>query len=196
MVPICRPGLIFRPGCHAPVQDAFNPARTSIIRPGKVHVGLATYNPAQAAVYLLFKYTCTYNSTYILYISHNKGVLWHTRGYIPDISPPRLWRNRRVMHRLQHKYTKVPKTHMLMKLICWSSRAISKYYSALFGYIDTLPLRLCLIDIVCFDNAGILICLLGCFCLLRYFASLGFISTLCLSGYVSSTLSTLTMPVY
>jgi hypothetical protein len=29
-------------------------------------------------------------------------------------------------------------------------------------YIDTLPLRLCLIDIVCFDNAGILICLLGC----------------------------------
>jgi hypothetical protein len=30
-------------------------------------------------------------------------------------------------------------------------------------YIDTLPLRLCLIDIVCFDNAGILICLLGCF---------------------------------
>jgi hypothetical protein len=33
----------------------------------------------------------------------------------------------------------------------------------LFGlYIDTLPLRLCLIDIVCFDNAGILICLLGC----------------------------------
>jgi hypothetical protein len=28
--------------------------------------------------------------------------------------------------------------------------------------IDSLPLRLCLIDIVCFDNAGILICLLGC----------------------------------
>jgi hypothetical protein len=28
--------------------------------------------------------------------------------------------------------------------------------------IDTLPLRLCLIDIVCFDNVGILICLLGC----------------------------------
>jgi hypothetical protein len=27
-------------------------------------------------------------------------------------------------------------------------------------YIDTLPLRLCLIDIVRFDNAGILICLL------------------------------------
>jgi hypothetical protein len=28
-------------------------------------------------------------------------------------------------------------------------------------YIDTFPLRLCLIDIVYFDNAGILICLLG-----------------------------------
>jgi hypothetical protein len=51
-------------------------------------------------------------------------------------------------------------------------------------YIDTLPLRLCLIDIVSFDNAGILICLLG------------FISTLCLSSYVSSTLSALTMPIY
>jgi hypothetical protein len=63
-------------------------------------------------------------------------------------------------------------------------------------YIDTLPLRLRLIDIVCFANAGILICLLCYFCLLSYFASLGFISTLCLSGYVSSTLSALTMPVY
>jgi hypothetical protein len=30
-------------------------------------------------------------------------------------------------------------------------------------YIDTLPLRLCLIDIVCFGNVGILICLLGYF---------------------------------
>jgi hypothetical protein len=29
-------------------------------------------------------------------------------------------------------------------------------------YIDTLPLGLCLIDIVCFDNVGILLCLLGC----------------------------------
>jgi hypothetical protein len=34
--------------------------------------------------------------------------------------------------------------------------------SPLGPYIDTSPLRLCLIDIVCFDNAGILICLLGC----------------------------------
>jgi hypothetical protein len=63
-------------------------------------------------------------------------------------------------------------------------------------YIDTLPLGLCLIDIICFDNAGILICLMGYFFLLSYFASLGFISTLCLIGYVSSTLSALTMPVY
>jgi hypothetical protein len=29
-------------------------------------------------------------------------------------------------------------------------------------FIDTLPLGPCLINIVCFDNAGILICLLGC----------------------------------
>jgi hypothetical protein len=29
-------------------------------------------------------------------------------------------------------------------------------------FIDTFPLGPCLIDIVCFDNAGILICLLGC----------------------------------
>jgi hypothetical protein len=29
-------------------------------------------------------------------------------------------------------------------------------------FIDTLPFGPCLIDIVCFDNAGILICLLGC----------------------------------
>jgi hypothetical protein len=32
----------------------------------------------------------------------------------------------------------------------------------LLGYFDMLPLGPCLIDIVCFDNAGILICLLGC----------------------------------
>jgi hypothetical protein len=32
----------------------------------------------------------------------------------------------------------------------------------LLGYFDMLPLGLCLIDIVCFDNVGILICLLGC----------------------------------
>jgi hypothetical protein len=31
----------------------------------------------------------------------------------------------------------------------------------LLGYFNMLPLGPCLIDIVCFDNAGILICLLG-----------------------------------
>jgi hypothetical protein len=35
-------------------------------------------------------------------------------------------------------------------------------YFAFHGYIDTLPLGLCLIDTVCFDNAGILLCPLGC----------------------------------
>jgi hypothetical protein len=87
------------------------------------------------------------------------------------------------------KYTKVP-THILIKMICWLLWTISEYYCAFFGYIDTLsfelfaswatlplglaswacllgyfnmlPLGPCLIDIVCFDNAGILICLLGC----------------------------------
>jgi hypothetical protein len=32
----------------------------------------------------------------------------------------------------------------------------------LLGYFNMLPLGPCLINIVCFDNAGILICLLGC----------------------------------
>jgi hypothetical protein len=32
----------------------------------------------------------------------------------------------------------------------------------LLGFFNMLPLGPCLIDIVCFDNAGILICLLGC----------------------------------
>jgi hypothetical protein len=54
-------------------------------------------------------------------------------------------------------------------------------------FIDTLPLRLCLIDIVCFDNAGILICLLGYFCLLSYFASWApFASWACLLGCFAS----------
>jgi hypothetical protein len=32
----------------------------------------------------------------------------------------------------------------------------------LLGFFNMLPLGLCLFDIVCFDNAGILVCLLGC----------------------------------
>jgi hypothetical protein len=43
----------------------------------------ASYMPAQAAV-KCFLISCTHNTTYITYISHNKGVLWYTRGYIPD----------------------------------------------------------------------------------------------------------------
>jgi hypothetical protein len=48
-----------------------------------------------------------------------------------------------------------------------------------FGYIDILPLGLCLIDIVCLDNAGILLCLLWPY---RYFASWA----ICLLGYSAS----------
>jgi hypothetical protein len=72
--------------------------------------------------------------------------------------------------------------------------AISEYYCAFFGYIDTLPLGLCLIDIVCFDNARTLLCLLW---LYRHFASwatLGHFASwatlplglLCLLGYFAS----------
>jgi hypothetical protein len=35
-------------------------------------------------------------------------------------------------------------------------------YFAFLGYTDTLPLGLCLIDTIYFDNAGILLCLMGC----------------------------------
>jgi hypothetical protein len=61
----------------------------------------------------------------------------------------------------------------------------SKYYCALFGYIDILPLGLCLIDIVCLDNAGILLCLLWPY---RYFASWATLplGLLCLLGYFAS----------
>jgi hypothetical protein len=45
---------------------------------------------------------------------------------------------------------------------------ISEYCCAFFSYINILPIGLCLIDIVCFDNAGILLCL---FWLYRHFAS-------------------------
>jgi hypothetical protein len=66
-------------------------------------------------------------------------------------------------------------------LICCLLWVISEYYYAFFGYIDTLPLGLCLIDIVCFDNARILLCLLW---LHRYFATLSYLplGLLCLLG--------------
>jgi hypothetical protein len=213
--------------------------------------------PTQPAVNLLFNIPA-HTTCHIIYISHNKGVLWYTRGYIPDISPrdcgglaeSRIGSNKNI-----------PKfqTHIFIELICWPAQAnfISchhrqclrnshTWYAALHWlsqntivpflaistlclsghvsstlsvrqcrnttlpssaisilcllgcfaswvalplgllclsglplgllcllglalglllplglYIDTLPLRLCLIDIVCFDNAGILICLLG-----------------------------------
>jgi hypothetical protein len=80
--------------------------------------------------------------------------------------------------------------------------AISKYCCAFFGYIDTLPLGLCLIDIVCFDNTGTVLCLLwlyrhfaswaalprGLICLLGYFASWAtlYLGLLCLLGHFAS----------
>jgi hypothetical protein len=80
-------------------------------------------------------------------------------------------------------------------MICWLLWAISEYYCAFFGYIDILPLGLCLIHIVCFDNARILLCLLWPH---RYFASLRYfplgllcllglpLGPLCLLGYIAS----------
>jgi hypothetical protein len=56
----------------------------------------------------------------------------------------------------QCRYTDMP-LGLLCLLGCFASWATLP----LGHYIDTLPLRLCLIDIVCFDNASILICLLG-----------------------------------
>jgi hypothetical protein len=76
-------------------------------------------------------------------------------------------------------------SHELIYVICCSSLAISKYYCAFFGYIDTLPLGPCLIDIVRLDNAGILLCLLRPY---RYFASWAALplGLLCLLGYFAS----------
>jgi hypothetical protein len=45
-------------------------------------------------------------------------------------------------------------------LLCLLGLPLGLLY--LLGYFDILPLGLCLIDIVCLDNAGILICLLSC----------------------------------
>jgi hypothetical protein len=73
-----------------------------------------------------------------------------------------------------------------------------EYCFAFVGYIDALPLEL-------FASWATLplglLCLLGCFASwatlpLGLSCLLGFIPTLFLSGYVSSTLSALTMPVY
>jgi hypothetical protein len=86
-----------------------------------------------------------------------------------------------------------------MYLICWLLWVISKYYCAFFGYMDTFPLGLCLIDIVSLNDAGILLCLLGYFaswaalplgllCLLGCFAPWAPLplGLLCLLGYFAS----------
>jgi hypothetical protein len=78
--PLDRPSRV----TTMPVQLSFTSAQATIFRLREWCSGPGRHNPAQAAVYLLFRYTCIYNSTYILYISHNKGVLWYTWGYIPD----------------------------------------------------------------------------------------------------------------
>jgi hypothetical protein len=43
-------------------------------------------------------------------------------------------------------------------LLCWLLWVIPKYYCAFSDYSDILPLGLYLINIVCFDIAGILLC--------------------------------------
>jgi hypothetical protein len=47
--------------------------------------GIAICRPI--LLFTCFLLVCSYNLPYNIYISHNKGVLWYTRGYIPDISP-------------------------------------------------------------------------------------------------------------
>jgi hypothetical protein len=100
-----------------------------------------------------FLISCTYNLVYTMYVSHIKRVLWYTQGYIPDISP-------RGCGGLAESRTGFNKIYQSPKLIY--SWAISEYYCALFGYIDTLPLEL-------FASWATLP--LGLLCLLGYFAS-------------------------
>jgi hypothetical protein len=44
--------------------------------------GIDIFRPSLLLYLLLI--SCTYKLIYNVYISHNKGVLWYTRGYIPD----------------------------------------------------------------------------------------------------------------
>jgi hypothetical protein len=146
--------------------------------------------PAQSAFYLFLNIPA-HKTCHTTYISHTKGVLWYTQGYIPDTSPRGCGG---LVESCIGFNTNIPKSqnsyaheadmlacprqilsHAIIGnvlldiyLICWLLWVISKYYCAFFGYIDTLPLGLCFIDIVCFDNAGILLCLLW---LHRYFTS-------------------------
>jgi hypothetical protein len=54
-------------------------------RPRRVYSGPRRYNPAQPCCLSVFQYSCIYNLIYNVYVSHNKGVLWYTRGYIPNM---------------------------------------------------------------------------------------------------------------
>jgi hypothetical protein len=47
-----------------------------------------------------------------------------------------------------------------LRLLCLLGLPLGLF--CLLGYLNMLPPGPCLIGIVCFDNAGILICLLGC----------------------------------
>jgi hypothetical protein len=52
-----------------------------------------------------------YNLIYNSYVSHNKGVLWYTRGYIPDISPRGCGGLAELRTGSNKKYTKVPNSY-------------------------------------------------------------------------------------
>jgi hypothetical protein len=93
-----RPSLEeIRPGLNIPAQGSYNPARALITRPN-----LAVK---------CFSISCAHNTTYIMYISHNKGVLWYTRGYIPDISPRGCGGLVESRTGFNKKYTKVPNSY-------------------------------------------------------------------------------------
>jgi hypothetical protein len=134
-----------------------------------------------------FLISCTYNPVYTMYVSHIKRVLWYTRVISPTLAPEAVGDSQSRAH-ASTKYT----THILIKMICGPSWAISEYYCALIGYIDTLPLELFAswatlpLRLASWATLPLwLLCLLG---LPR--------GLLCLLGHVSLTLSVLTMPVY
>jgi hypothetical protein len=162
----------------------------SLSRPGKVYSGLGLVNLAQAAAYLLFNIPVTYNLIYNAHINYIEKGYFGIPGVISPTLAPEVVEDSQ--SRAQTSIMNIPKsqTHILIKtdmlaciglshaiisnvlfdiyLICWLLWVISKYYCAFFSYIDILPLGLCLIDIVCLDNAGILPCLLWPY---RYFSS-------------------------
>jgi hypothetical protein len=84
----CRPGLLSRPGLHVPAKASLFRPSWLICRTGHNMTMLALQYAGPACCLLPFKYFCTHNLTYRIYISHNKGVLWYTWGYIPDTKGP------------------------------------------------------------------------------------------------------------